>query len=166
MPQPDAESEFEAFYRDRADAARRYAATILAQRADAHLDDALQNAWARAWKSWDRCDPERRDAWFFRIVRNCSLDVHRRARPTEPIDDADLPTVDLAEPVVSRLDARRTLDVLHELKPHLREVLWLREAMSLSYAEIAEVQDVPIGTVMSRLHTARKRMAKLLRRSS
>lgn len=166
MPQPDAESEFEAFYRDRADAARRYAATILAQRADTHLDDALQNAWARAWKSWDRCDPERRDAWFFRIVRNCSLDVHRRVRPTDPIDDADLPTVDLAEPVVSRLDARRALDVLHTLKPHLREVLWLREAMGLSYAEIAEVQDVPIGTVMSRLHTARKRMAKLLRRSS
>lgn len=165
MPGADAASDFEAFYRERATDARRYAATILAQRAAFDLDDALQDAWARAWKAWAQADPARRDAWFFRIVRNCCLDVHRRSRPTEPLEDAHAPAIDLTEPVASRLDARRTIEVLTQLKAPLREALWLREAMGLSYAEIAEVQEVPIGTVMSRLHTARKRMARLLRRT-
>lgn len=165
VPGADAASEFEAFYRDRAADARRYAATILAQRAALDLDDALQDAWARAWRAWDQGDPARREAWFFRIVRNCCLDVHRRARPTEPLDDADVPVLDLTEPLINRLEARRTIEVLARLKTPLREALWLREAMGLSYAEIAEVQEVPIGTVMSRLHAARKRMARLLGRS-
>ena len=45
-----------------------------------------------------------------------------------------------------------------------REILWLREVMEMSYAEIAEVQDVPIGTVMSRLHAARRKAAAVLRK--
>lgn len=164
MAHPDAADEFEAFYRQRAQDARRYAAAILAQRAPRDLDDALQNAWARAWKAWDQADPQRREAWFFRIVRNCCLDVHRRSRPTEPLEEHHLPAVDLVEPVVERLDAGRALEALTRLKPHLREALWLREVGELTYAEIAEVQDVPIGTVMSRLHTARRRMVRMLRR--
>ena len=52
--------------------------------------------------------------------------------------------------------------LLQRLSPPLREVLWLREVMGLSYAEIAEVQDVPVGTVMSRLHSARKRAVRLV----
>lgn len=162
----DATAEFEAFYRDRVTEARRYAATILAQRAPADLDDTLQDAWTRAWRAWHQADPDRRDAWFFRIVRNCCLDVHRRHRPTEPLDELHLPAVDNVEPVVSRIDARRTAALLERLKAPLREALWLREAVGLSYAEIAEVQGVPEGTVMSRLHTARKRMARLLRRNT
>jgi len=165
MPTPDPGHDFEAFYRDRAGDARKYAATILAQQATRELDDALQEAWARAWRAWDQADPARREAWFFRIVRNCCLDVHRRDRPTDPLDEARLPGVDLTDPIISRLDARRSIEVLAHLKPPLREALWLREAMDLSYAEIAEVQGVPIGTVMSRLHAARKRMARLLRRT-
>jgi DNA-directed RNA polymerase specialized sigma24 family protein len=46
----------------------------------------------------------------------------------------------------------------------LREVLWLREVMDLSYAEIAKVQHVPVGTVMSRLHAARRKAGRLLGR--
>lgn len=140
--------------------------TILAQRAAAELDDVLQDAWARAWRAWEQADPARRDAWFFRIVRNCCLDAHRRRRPTEPLEEAHAPVIDLTEPLISRLDARRTIEVLNHLKPALREALWLREAMDLSYAEIAEVQGVPIGTVMSRLHTARKRLARILGRGT
>nr|MBA2750649.1 RNA polymerase subunit sigma [Actinomycetota bacterium] len=52
--------------------------------------------------------------------------------------------------------------LLQGLSAPLREVLWLREVMDLTYAEIAEVQGVPIGTVMSRLHAARKKAARLL----
>jgi RNA polymerase sigma-70 factor (ECF subfamily) len=163
MPPIDAGSEFEAFYRARSDEARRYAATILARRAGEELEDALQTSWTRAWKAWDQADPQRRDAWFFRIVRNCCLDVHRRHRPTEQLDEVRLPGVDHIDPVVDAVDAKRSLSVLQHLKPALRETLWLREVMELSYAEIAELQDVPIGTVMSRLHAGRKKLARLLK---
>lgn len=159
---PESTDAFEAFYRSRAGDARRYAAAILSQRAVVDLDDALQDAWARAWRAWDQADPQRREAWFFRIVRNCCLDVHRRQKATEVLDETQLPGVDLIEPVAGRLDARRTIEILSELKPPLREAIWLREAMDLTYAEIAALQDVPIGTVMSRLYTARKRLARLL----
>ncbi|HEX2063686.1 MAG TPA: sigma factor-like helix-turn-helix DNA-binding protein, partial [Acidimicrobiales bacterium] len=54
--------------------------------------------------------------------------------------------------------------LLQKLPAPLREVLWLREVMDLSYAEIAEVQRVPVGTVMSRLHSARRKASRLLRR--
>lgn len=163
VEQSDAQRlDFEAYYRERAGDARRYAATILAGRASNDLDDALQTAWSRAWAAWPTADPARRDAWFFRIVRNCSIDAHRRSRPTEPIDEATLPSVDTIEPVIRRLDAHRTLAILDRLSPPLREALWLREALELTYADIAAVQGVPVGTVMSRLHAARRKLVKLL----
>ena len=66
---------------------------------------------------------------------------------------------------VSTPCAAAVTPVLEALSPKLREVLWLREAMDMTYAEIAEVQAVPIGTVMSRLHAARKKAARVLRNS-
>lgn len=64
--------------------------------------------------------------------------------------------------VISAIDAGAVGEMLSELSTPLREVLWLREVMDLSYAEIADVQDVPVGTVMSRLHSARGKAARIL----
>jgi len=75
-------------------------------------------------------------------------------------DLAPVPPPD--EAVVTALELASAWVLLQGLSAPLREVLWLREVMDLTYAEIAEVQSVPIGTVMSRLHAARKKAARLL----
>jgi RNA polymerase sigma-70 factor (ECF subfamily) len=67
---------------------------------------------------------------------------------------------------VAQVDAAETLTVLQRLPLPQREALWLREVAMLSYAEIARVQDVPLGTVMSRLHKARRKAAKLIERGA
>src|SRR5436190_653269 len=69
---------FEGFHQQIRTDAARYAATILGPRQFDVLDDVLQEAWSRAWRAWDASDPERRNGWFLRIVRNCCIDQHRR----------------------------------------------------------------------------------------
>jgi len=143
----------------------RYATAILGREA---AEDACQDAWLRTWRSWGTADPTRLDAWFFRIVRNCCIDAMRRRRPDVALPDGlELPSAaaELDERVVDSLDAAAITPVLEALSPKLRDVLWLREAMDMTYAEIADVQGVPIGTVMSRLHAARKKAARVLRNS-
>lgn len=154
--------EFEDFYRRRAGDVRRYAAAIVGAE---DADDACQDAWLRIWRAWDSADPDHRDAWGFRVVRNACLDRRRRVRPTEPLDDSRVtPLPDIGDTIQLKLDAGDALDMLARLTLPLRETLWLREVAEMSYAEIAEIQQVPIGTVMSRLHSARKRVTRQLRK--
>src|SRR6266542_1139815 len=132
---------FEDFHARRARDALRYAAAIVGPR---EAEDACQEAWLR-------------------IVRNCALDRGRsqsRARSTEPLGEIDPPApVGVEDVVMPRIEAEGALRLLGQLSVPLRETLWLREVGGLTYAEIADVQSVSIGTVMSRLHAARKRVA-------
>jgi RNA polymerase sigma-70 factor (ECF subfamily) len=74
------------------------------------------------------------------------------------VDDRDQP-----DAATSRLQVQqRVRDALEQLPPLLREAIVLRELQDLSYAEIATVTQVPVGTVMSRLSRARSRLAGLL----
>jgi RNA polymerase sigma-70 factor (ECF subfamily) len=154
---------FEDFHARRAGDALRYAAAIVGSR---EAEDACQEAWLRIWRAWGRSDPDRLDAWAFRIVRNCALDrgrSQRRTRSTEPLGEIDPPApVEVEDVVMPRIEAEGALRLLGQLSMPLRETLWLREVGGLTYAEIAEVQSVSLGTVMSRLHAARKRVARHL----
>src|SRR5436309_1786949 len=133
---------FARFHGEIGDRAARYAATILGPRRLDVLEDVIQEAWAHAWRAWNHADAERRTAWFLRIVRNCAIDQHRRHRATESLSAAG--DVDLRigisgveEATIARVDAKRTFAVLGGLSSPLREALWLREVLELSYAEIA-----------------------------
>jgi len=154
---------FEAAHAELGAAATRYAAVILGAERRSALADVMQDAWTRAWAAWPPAQMERRDAWLFRIVRNRCLDEHRRARRrTRSLDECD----DLAagdDPAASAL-ADEALRLLAGLPRPLREALWLRAVDDRSYADIAALQDVPIGTVMSRIHAARRRLARELGR--
>ena len=157
---------FEAFHREIGTDAARYAATILGPRRLDLLEDVLQESWARAWRAWDNADPDRRVAWFFRILRNSCIDQHRQHRPTEPLPPGLQAPGDIENSTIARVDSDRTFALLGSLPAPLRETLWLREVRDLTYAEIAELQGVPVGTVMSRLHAARKKASRILRSSS
>ena len=143
---------FEMFYRDFSGDALRYARAILGPEG---AEDACQEAWLRAWRAWGTAEPGKEQPWVRTIIRNCCFDARLRrkaqevapALPTEPgaaPDDAALATLELA-----------ALWTGLALTPALRETLWLREVLALPYAEIARRQNIPIGTVMSRLHAAR-----------
>jgi RNA polymerase sigma-70 factor, ECF subfamily len=153
-------SNFEDFYRRRAGDALRYATAIVGQE---EAEDACQEAWLRIWRAWEQADPVRLDAWAFRVVRNACLDRHRARRPAYSLDGMDVRASGSIEDIVlPRVEADAALMLVRHLSLPLREALWLREVSGLSYAEIAAVQEVPVGTVMSRLHAARRKLAKML----
>ena len=156
---PAVSSAFEHFHQRFSGDALRYARAIVGPDG---AEDACQEAWLRAWRAWGAADPGKAEFWLRTIIRNCCFDVQRRGRvqhaaPDLPPDPGPAPdTAALATLELATLWAG-----LERLSPALRETLWLREVHALPYAEIAERQGVPIGTVMSRLHAARVQARRL-----
>ena len=142
-------------------------------------DDALdvaQDAMLRFFKHLHRFEVGRPvRPWLFQIVRNRVLDLFRRrkVRKHDSIeaaeDDEDRASLQLVDESVDlERDAsqsqlqQRIWQALQELSQTQREIIVLRDYQDLAYSEIAETLDIPIGTVMSRLHGARKRLRKVL----
>jgi RNA polymerase sigma-70 factor (ECF subfamily) len=94
------------------------------------------------------------------------LQKNRLLRQADPIEDKlDELGTDFLDPEVlllQHLDSQKVREALQELPVEFREVVVLREMEALSYKEIANVVDIPIGTVMSRLKRGRERLHKLL----
>lgn len=142
-------------------------ATAFALTWTGNAEDALdlsQEAFIRAFRAIGRFDPERPFyPWFYTILRNLCLNhLGRAARLMEvPLADnfqraANTPLPDAA---LERSETRRQVwDALRRLDAKDREILVLREFQGLTYAEIAEVLGIPRGTVMSRLHYARRHL--------
>ena len=142
-------------------------------------DDALdvaQDAMIRFFRSLDRFDASRPvRPWLLRIVRNLIRDRARRlrVRRTESLEPArdDALRIEPTDPGPSpeATASKRQLQALvwasvQELSPRYREVLVLRDYQDLTYAEIAETLKIPRGTVMSRLHRARRLLREAVRR--
>lgn len=132
-------------------------------------EDALelaQDAFVKAYKAIDRFDEKRPFyPWLYRIVKNTCLNHLKRKRcraetSLEGLHDAGFDLADGArgpdgEAVRDEL-RHAILDAMDRLGPDHREILMLRHLQELSYAEIAACLSVPQGTVMSRLHAARR----------
>ncbi len=130
-------------------------------------EDVVQEAILRAMRFVDGCRGTNVRAWILTIVRHAAYDWLRRYRPQELIQMPDeLPDAAQATGPDAALlaDERRTLlrQALAQLPLASREVLLLREIEGLSYLAIAELVQVPIGTVMSRLSRARDQLAALV----
>ncbi len=108
----------------------------------------------------------RLDSWLFRIMRNNWIDQHRAARPTVDIDDAEIvqPLVGQDGPrsTEARLELQRVSTAMNELPEDQRAVLMLVCVEGHKYREAAEMLEVPVGTIMSRLARARSNLADKL----
>jgi RNA polymerase sigma-70 factor (ECF subfamily) len=138
--------------------------------------DLCQEAWVKSWRRLSQFAGESSfGTWMTRIVINLCLDHLRKQkrRPMESLDamDAEFGGIERRMPVVSvnptgrleRAELRQRIDhALGQLSYEHRTVLVLREFEEMDYREIARIMNCPIGTVMSRLFCARRKLAVLL----
>ncbi len=144
----------------------RVGRTLTGSWADA--EDLVQDTLIRAYRGIDRFDGAHPRAWLLTILRNTHINSHRRQRPVlleEPgeIDQHRLAFGAAAVPSPEDTVTDLILDddlqrAVNSLDPRFRTVLLLIDVDQLSYAEVAEVLDIPVGTVMSRLSRARDRV--------
>jgi RNA polymerase sigma-70 factor (ECF subfamily) len=161
-------ARFEHFVVPEIEVMLRVARSLAASSAEA--EDLVQDSLLRAYRSIDTFDGRHPRAWLLTIVRNTNINRHRRQRPVL-VDDPDAPEVEGRSPVTASTEDTylegtfdaAVADSLAALAPDARRVVELVDLAGLTYAEAAEVLDVPIGTVMSRLHRARRRIRDDLR---
>lgn len=143
-------------YRDRV---VRLAAHVLHNPREA--EDVAQEAFVKAFRQIGQFRGESGFyAWLYRIVINLCLDRMRRKCMTAemPLEEGTLPSLIAVSPDIDKRLA--VTQVLDSLTPPMRAALVLREVEGLEYAEIAVVLDIPVGTVRSRLNTAREQFRR------
>jgi len=146
---------FEELVRRHRLATYRVALRMLGDQSDA--EDATQDAFVQAWRNLGGF---RADAafptWMYRIVTNRCLNMLRARRRTEPLpDDREAPASRPDRIAEARWQVQDLKLAILRLTPEQRAPLVLRELQGCSYEEIAEVLDVSISAVKSRLHRAR-----------
>ena len=136
---------------------------------DADAEDVVQEAYLRAFRFFGGFHGENGRAWLLGIVRNTSYTWMQQNRSPElnmPLDDElhEVKGNDLNPEalLLQKADAQMLRQAVEELPVEFREVLVLRELDEMSYKQIAVLADLPIGTVMSRLARARKRLQQIL----
>ena len=127
-------------------------------------DDLVQEALAKALKNSGQLrDPNTLKAWLYRILCNCWRDHFRRSRDTVDIDDVVLTDNETPASRHSRQQIiTRVRNAIAYLPMGQRQVITLVDLEGCSYIEVAQILDVPIGTVMSRLSRARKALKERL----
>ena len=141
--------------------AAAYAYSHLGNRSDA--EDAVQQAALQAWTRIEQYDTTRPfKGWWFAILRNCCFDIlrQRRAARSDSLEGVDPPDTRTTE----AFDWECLEAGLRRLSPTHQAILRLKYYGGLSYEALAEALSIPKGTVMSRLHLARKALAEQLRK--
>ena len=132
---------------------------------DSHqADDLVQETLARALAKIDSLREESRlQVWLTQILANLHRDQYRRIRPDTGLDTDVLAARDDPEQAVDRsMLIARTRRAIELLKDDQRQVLTLVDVAEFSYADTANILNVPVGTVMSRLSRARRRVREIL----
>ncbi len=171
--QRPAAGRFEALVLPHADAAYNLALR-LTRRADV-AEDVTHDAFIAALRGLGQFRGGDARAWTLRIVRNRAYDWlrERKLKSAIPLDDpdreegwdiADTDQESAEQALIRQGEAANVHRLLETLPPRLREVLVLREMEDLSYRQIAEITEAPIGSVMSRLSRARALAGEAWRR--
>ena len=160
---PNVTATFEQIMLPHLDAAYNLARWLLRHEQDA--EDAVQDAFLRAYRSFDRFRGGDGRAWLLTIVRNVCFSRLRDSRRTAPLElfdeDTHGSTLDPAETNAAawrEVNSALLREALEQLPPEYREVIVLHEIEGMAYREIAAVVGIPIGTVMSRLSRARAKL--------
>jgi len=129
-------------------------------------EDAAQDAFLRAWQSLPSFEHRGAGsfrAWLCRITINITTDRLRRAHPTVALEAQSLPGgLRPDEAYLRSEEAQAVREAILRLPEASRAALILREYEGLSYREIAEALNIPMGTVMSRLNYARRKLREEL----
>jgi RNA polymerase sigma-70 factor, ECF subfamily len=138
---------------------RLYTLALRVTQSDADAYDCVQEGLVSAWRGLGSFRFDARfSTWVYRIVMRKAYDVlERRARTAEPVDE--VPAVAVEAPVDARLDLLAALSLL---EPEFRVVAVACDVVGMSMDEAAIALDLPAGTVKSRLHRARARLAETL----
>jgi RNA polymerase sigma-70 factor, ECF subfamily len=139
-------------------------------RNDDDAQDVAHDALLRALEYFDTFKGEQIRPWLLRIVRNTFFTWRKKSRPVQKLEvfdeeahGAPRPEVDPQALVLRNADRRALAAAIESLPRKYRESIILREIEDLSYKELAALLDIPIGTVMSRLAVARKRLEEILK---
>ena len=156
-----------------------YAGALRMTRNPADAEDLVQETMMRAYRSFERFEEGTNlKAWLFRILTNAYINTYRK-KQREPIkvshdeiEDFDLyrelkehdPQWEATPEniVLANLVDSDILEAIDDLPEQFRLAVVLSDVEGFSYAEMAEIMDVPLGTVMSRLHRGRKALQKRL----
>ena len=141
---------------------RRYALALC--RVSDIADDLVQVACEKALSSQRQTLDVSFDAWMFRILRNSWIDRLRRQRTRgeeiDIVEHSEIGAFDGTSIPENRLMLKQTMQAIGRLPAEQRELLLLVCVEELTYRDAAEVLDLPIGTVMSRLARARRKLAE------
>jgi RNA polymerase sigma-70 factor (ECF subfamily) len=151
-----------------ADQVYRVARRLVGSREEA--EDLMQEAYARAFRSWRSYTPGTNlRAWLLRILTNLNIDRARRRQrqpDTQPLEEgdyflynklegSDAPASD-QDAVVEKLSQTNVVEALSSVPHDFRDVVVLVDIGDFTYQDAAQILDIPIGTVMSRLHRGRR----------
>ena len=127
-------------------------------------EDVVQEAYVRAFTYFASLRGTDGKRWFLTIVRNAAYAALRKRRADERVEPIEEPLTEVTPEaqLIREVDAARLDAEIAKLPLQYREVLVLRELEELSYKEIAEIIDAPLGTVMSRLSRARALLQRTL----
>lgn len=136
-------------------------------RNETEADDLVQETYMQAWKSFAQYELGTNcRAWLYKILFN-KYDHHRRKQYTQSkyFQEADELVFELSaatQPIPEFLTDREIISALDKLPEHYRSVVLLADVHEFDYKEVAQILDIPMGTVMSRLNRARTQLKKSL----
>ena len=156
-----------------------YGAALRMTRNPADAEDLVQDTMLRAYRAFDRFEPGTNlKAWLFRIMTNAYINTYRKKqREPQKVSSDEVEEFDLyrelkdydpqfAETpetlVLDNLVDSDILEAIEQLPDQFRLAVVLSDIEGFTYAEMADIMDVPMGTVMSRLHRGRKALQKRL----
>jgi RNA polymerase sigma-70 factor, ECF subfamily len=156
-----------------------YAGALRMTRNPSDAEDLVQETMLRAYRAFDRFEAGTNlKAWLFRILTNAYINTYRKKqREPQKVSSDEIEEFDLYrelknhDPAFSESPESLVLDslvdsditdALDDLPEQFRMAVILSDLQGFSYAEMAEIMDVPLGTVMSRLHRGRKALQKRL----